>query len=511
MSATISRKLDERKRRVLRRIRHRPGVQRVNPMIEASNIQYEVGERVQGIAAGGIGAFVLLVRAVGLVRDLDRKLHLLKRHLPYHESDHVLTIALNILAGGRRIEHLEERRTDEAFLDALGAERIPDPTTTGDFCRRFSANDIQTLMDTINQPRLRVWKQQPASFLTEAIIDVDGTIAPSDANCKEGVDVAYNGVWGYHPLIISLANTAEPVYLVNRPGNRPSHEEAHSYLDRAIALCREAGFRAIRLRGDTDFSQTKYLDQWHEQGIRFLFGMDAKANLIDEAENLPGQAYQVLERPLPYDVKTAPRQRRQRLKRQIVQDRQFRNIETALEEVAEFPYTPRACSRAYRVIVLRKTLHVHQGQLRLVDEGRYFFFITNDWATPADKLVLEANQRCNQENLIAQLKGDVGAMTMPLGTLMSNWAYMVMAALAWSLKAWSALLVPVLPDQSAVHETEKRTLLRMEFRTFCAAVLQMPCQIVRSGRRLIYRLLSWNPWQAPFLRLVDRLHGRLLC
>src|SRR5437667_10213241 len=100
----------------------------------------------------------------GLIHDIDHNLHLLKRHQPYHESDHVLNIAFNILAGGKRIEHLELRRNDEVYLDALGAVRLPDPTTEGDFCRRFSEPDVVTLMDTINQTRLRVWSQQPAEF-----------------------------------------------------------------------------------------------------------------------------------------------------------------------------------------------------------------------------------------------------------------------------------------------------------------------------------------------------------
>src|SRR5208283_3699844 len=119
--------------------------------------------------------------------------------------------------------------------------------------------------------------------------------------------------------------------------------------------------------------------------------------------------------------------------------------------------------------------------------------------------------RCDQENLIAQLKSGVYALTTPVDTLVSNWAYMVMASLAWSLKAWSALLTPVSPRHATKHEAEKRSLLRMEFPTFCAAMIQMPCQIVRSGRRLIYRLLSWNPWQGVFLRLVERLQGCWLC
>ena len=218
--------LNERKRRILKRIENRPGPEREEPMMTASNIHYELADRVQGLGAGGIGAMLLLARNTGLIKDIDANLVLFKRHLPYHESDHVLNIAFNILAGGKRIEHLELRRNDEVYLNALGAERIPDPTTAGDFCRRFSEAHVIALMDAINETRLRVWSQQPREFFEEAILDVDGTIVGTDAECKQGVDIAYNGIWGYHPLLISLANTAEPLYLVNRSGNRPSHEQA---------------------------------------------------------------------------------------------------------------------------------------------------------------------------------------------------------------------------------------------------------------------------------------------
>src|SRR5262245_11151799 len=131
-------------------------------MMTASNIHYELSDRVQGLSAGGIGAMLLLARQTGLIGDIDQNLHLLKVHLPYHESDHVLNIAFNILAGGQRIEHLELRRNDEVFLNALDAQRVPDPTTAGDFCRRFGLADVLALMDAINRPRLRVWARQPA-------------------------------------------------------------------------------------------------------------------------------------------------------------------------------------------------------------------------------------------------------------------------------------------------------------------------------------------------------------
>jgi hypothetical protein len=367
-------------------------------------------------------------------------------------------------------------------------------------------------MDTINCSRLRVWDQQPDEFFEEAFLDADGTMVPTDAECKQGVDIDHNGDWGYQVLLISLANTAEPLYLVNRSGNRPSHEQADVYLDKARGLCRQAGFRKITMRGDTDFTQTKHLDRWDdEENVRFIFGFDAHPKLVALAEDLAETAYSYLERRPRYQIKTVPRQQPERVKAGIVQAREFETIHTMEEWVAELDYRPAACKKSYRLIVVRKRLEVEKGQLVLLERYRYFFYITNDRTTAADEIVFLANGRCNQENLIAQLKGAVKALATPVDNLVSNWAYMVMASLAWSLKAWSALLVPVTPRHAVKHKAEKRTLLRMEFATYCAAFIQMPCQIVRGGRRLIYRFLSWNPWQAIFLRLVERLHGPLLC
>ena len=512
MNDKIRKKLARSKRRIEQRLNKNDNTGCERPMITASNIDYEIADRTHAIAAGGIGAMHLVAKKLGLVEAIDRELQLLKVHLPYHESDHVLNIAYNLLAGGACLEHLELRRNDEVYLDALGARRIPDPTTAGDFCRRFSAQDINALQEVFNETRLKVWQQQGDEFFEEAIIEADGTMVETTGECKQGMDINYKGQWGYHPLMISLANTGEPLYIVNRSGNRPSHEGAAEYLDKSITICRRAGFLKIKLRGDTDFTQTAYLDDWDDQGdVTFVFGIDAMPNLYKKAENLPKTAWKRLRRRSRYEVKTTPRARPTNVKEQVVKEREFTNIRLVKEYVAEFKYSPALCKKTYRVVVVRKDLEVTQGQKKLFDDSKCFFYITNDWEASAEEIVFDANDRCNQENLIGQHKSGVRSLTTPVDTLLSNWAYMVMAGLAWSMKAWSALLLPEAGRWKERRRTEKRTLLRMDFVTFRNAMINMPAQIIRGGRRIVVRLLSWNRWQPVFFRLLDQLRLPLRC
>jgi hypothetical protein len=506
-----ARRLVNRKRRIQRRLRARVWVPRDRPMLAAANIHYELADKVRGLTAGGIGLMHRLVRRVGLIEELDRRLHLLKVHLPYHESDHVLNIAYNLLSGGQCLEDLELRRNDEVYLDALGAQRIPDPTTAGDFCRRFDAAGVHTLMDCINAARLRVWRRQPQDFFALAEIDVDGSMAPTTGECKQGMDISYKGEWGYHPLLVSLANTREALYLANRSGNRPSHEGASAYLNDAIKLCRTGGFKRVRLRGDTDFTQTAHLDRWDDDDVQFIFGVDAQPNLVEHAEQLPESAWQRLERPVKHRVKTQPRRRPENVKAQVVRAREYQNIRLASEEVAEFAYRPGKCNKLYRLVVVRKNLSVEKGECVLFDDVRYFFYISNDDRLTAPEVVYTANARCDQENLIAQLKGGVRALTAPVDNLVSNWAYMVMASLAWNLKAWLALSLPENGRWSDKHKAEKQSVLKMEFKRFVHAFMLVPCQIVRQSRRVVYRLLAWNSWQHVFLRAVDALRYPLRC
>jgi hypothetical protein len=501
--------LARRKRRIERRLRPRTWKAQATPMFRAHSIQYEHSDRVRGLASGGIGAMHVLAQHTGLVAAIDQQVQVFKRHLPYHESDHVLGITYNVLCGGTCLQDIEQRRQDEVYLDALGAQRIPDPTTAGDFCRRFGAAEIEALQAAINETRVRVWRTQPAAFFAEAVIEADGTMAETTGQCKEGMDIAYTGVWGYHPLVVSLANTAEPLFLVNRSGNRPSSEGAAARFDQARTLCREAGFQRITFRGDTDFSQTQHLDRWDSEGVRFIFGYDASVGLMRRAEALPEAAWTPLVRRPRYDIQTEPRQRPRNVKAAMIVEREFQNLRLEAEAVAEFPYRPTACATTYRMVVVRKNISVARGEHRLIDQIRYFFYVTNDRGMDAAEAVFFANDRCNQENLLDQLKHGVGAMRMPVDTLLSNGAYMVMTALAWTLKAWFALQLPETGRWAVRHAAEKAAVLRMEFKAFRHAFMLIPVQVVRTSRRIVFRLLAWNPWQAVFLRGVAQLREPL--
>ena len=432
MKPIIRSRIETRKRRLDRRLDKDNFPDDLSqPMMRGSTPHFELSGRSVGTAYGGIGLVHQFVQELGLAEAIDSRLHLFKIHLPYHESDHVLNLAYNALCDGRCLDDLELRRQDEAYLNTLGAIRIPDPTTAGDFCRRFREDHLASLQEAFDVARLRVWARQPEEFFDCAWIEGDGTMVETGAECKQGMDISYKGIWGYHPLVVMLANTGEVLRLKNRSGNRPSHEGAAEQFNQSINLCRKAGFRMMVLRGDTDFSQTKHLDGWHEQGnVTFVFGYDCTASLHIDADDLPDSAWKLLERPPRYEIGTTPRAKPAQVKQKIVEERGFKDIRLLDEWVAEMPYRPVACRHTYRLVVVRKNLLVSDPkQGRLFEDYRYFFYITNSTTLTTEEVVFSANDRCQQENILAQLKA-CRALHAPVDNLTSNEAYMLMTALA---------------------------------------------------------------------------------
>ena len=503
MNKKLRRQLRQNQSRIQRRIERENQNTKDDgrPVLRGTGAKYGIADRVRAVAAGGVALIHQLVKSVGLCEEIDARVECFKAHAPYHESDHVINIAYNLLAGGECLEHLELLRNDECYLDMLGARRIPDPTTAGDFCRRFTDDDsIDTLQEAINEARLRIWAKQPDAFFEEAFIDADGSHVDA-SECTAGADFGNKG-FGFHPLLVTLSNTQEVLQIVNRPGNRPSHEGAAARLDAAVALALRAGFRRITLRGDTDFSQTAFLDGWDARGVRFVFGYDAMQNLRDKADSLAECAWSLLERE-GYEIRTQPRSKPENVREQRVVEREFRNITLEEEHVAEFDYKPTKCKQTYRMVVVRKALRISRGQDLLFPATRYFFYITNRRDVPAREIVRMANTRCDQERIIGQQKSNVRSLRAPLDNLHSNWAYMVMATLAWNLAKWTALLLPERGRWTERRSAEKTAVLRMNFGTFVRAFMLVPTQVIRAGRQITLRMLAWNRWQASFFRALD--------
>ncbi|WP_420481605.1 IS1380 family transposase [Actinopolymorpha pittospori] len=502
MSHVQSRRNAARRRR---RVAARHGLaghwgEQPSPMLGSGTVSYEVGGNLDATCFGGIAAVHRLVTKLGLVDQINEGLHLLKVHLPYHESDHVLNLTYNVMCGGTRLEDIEGLRHDTAYMNALGADLIPDPTTAGDFCRRFAETDVVELMEAINAVRPQLWAGRGGDLLGPlAYIDADGTIVPTSGRRKAGMDMSYNRIWGYAPLIVSLANTKEVLYLVNRPGNAPSHQDAATWIDKAIDLVQPHAPR-VCLRGDTDFSLTAHFDRWAAR-VDFVFGMDNNHALRTRAEALAETCWTRLHRDATAQNATAQnatgqnatgqnaagqiRARRDNHKQAIVAERGYLNLELNYEDVACFDYQPGKCDRSYRVVALRKNISRSRGEQVLIDEVRYFFYITTRTDLSAEQVVACANQRCDQENIIASLKSGVGALRVPLHDLVSNWAYMVIAALAWNIKSWFAMMMH--------RKADRRDYIRMEFRRFFNTIILIPAMVTRRARAITIRLIGYNP------------------
>lgn len=513
MNTKIRRQLQKRNRRLRRRISVEHGNWQ-SPMIRPATTKLELSDKLQAVSCGGLAAIMELIKTVGLRKELNASANVFKLYLPYDEADHIFNIAFNLLAGGTCLDHIEHRRNDEAYLNALGAERIPDPTTAGDFCRRFSQAKLMLVMQAINRVRQSVWKQQEDSFFDCATIEADGTMVETSGEKKAGIGINHKGQWGYHPLVITLAETQEVLFLHNRSGNRPSHEHSSLFFDLAIDQCKKAGFRKIVLRGDTDFSSTEHLDRWDQQGVKFILGFDARPNLCRIADNLPKTAWKRLDRPKQACAPEKERSRRPNAKEPIVVANGYENQKLRAESYAEFDYQPTACGKTYRMVVVRKEIDVTSGQMFLFDKDKFFFYITNEdpVEVPGREVIRGANRRCNQENTISQLKA-CGALSAPLDDLESNNAYMLFASLAWTLKLWSGMMIRVTgnANQKRVRREARNRIIRMEYWTFLNSLILIPAQIVRSARTRIFRLLTYRPSVDLLFTILDHIQLPLRC
>jgi hypothetical protein len=331
--------------------------------------------------------------------------------------------------------------------------------------------------------------------LQNGIVDTDATIQETYGECKEGMNMSYKGLWGFAPLVITEATTGSHLYTINQPGNRSSNYNAAEWIDKSIETTK-AVFKNVYLRGDSAFSLTRKFDEWTEDKVKFIFGFAKNFNLELEADLLDKNQWKRLYSAKKKKGKKS-RKKKERVKESLVISRGYKNVVQKNVYVSEFKYRPVKCKKDYRVIVVKKILDVKFGQELLFEDYRYFFYITNMWDRSPSDLVHFINGRCNHENKIEQLDNGIHALKMPASEFMANWAYMAICSFAWNIKSFVGLLMP--------DKASGKKIINCEFKSFQNRIINIPCQILSTGRTLVYRLLNYNDWVENILAVNENI------
>jgi hypothetical protein len=453
-------------------------------------------ERERVTRDGGLALAHQLVTRLGLDRSIDRHLHLLQLHLPYHESDHVLTHAYNLFIGGRDLVDIQDLQHSTAVKNLLGACRIPDPTTAGDFLQRFSPVHLECLQEAIDEARVKVWRKLPRRDRQSITMDMDSSFKKVYGVCKQGADFSYKKEWSYHPLLFTLAETGECLRLINRPGNRPSAEGAAEELGPCLDLL-TANFRRVYLRGDSKFAEKDILRQAEEASACFAIVHEITSDLWWTAFRLPETAWKEF-RAEPGTVRPSRsgqrRRRRPRVRRRIARRRGYSTLSTVREWVAEIPYCPGGFEKPFRLVFKRQWIR-DERQEEFFTHYEYRAVISNipkSEMSPS-ALVHFAYRRCNQENAIEQAKNGLGAMRMPTGELLANGAFLLAAEIAWCLRAWLSLLA--LPRETRCWE----------WGWFRRAFVHAPAKIIAQARSAVVSFYACHRFAGYLLAAMHRL------
>lgn len=467
-------------------------------MMDLGPIKMEVMEKRNATGQGGIGIIHKMNQATGLIDEINANLELFKVHKPYFESDHVVNIAYNLLSGGTCLEDLEVRRNDIAYMDSLNAIRIPDPTTAGDFLRRFDYQSIVDLMEINNRNSQRIWRLNNRGKKGElAILDIDGKLVETYGEYKEGLDITYKKFWGFSTLVLTEMTTGVHLYTINRPGNTLSQEDCKQWIDKAIDLLLE-NFEKVLIRGDSAYYLTNYLDEWSKK-VDFIFSVDSYEKYIDKAESIKNKGWNEVSRPKK-EIKRD--HRHENVKEAVIVKRNFKQIKQRAEYVSEYRSKPSNSKKEYRMVVVRQLKEQLKGGLLEGEIYQYFQYITTIEDQEPKQILELIRKRFNHENKIEQLTNGVYAFKMPAKEFNANWAYMVIAAMAWNMKCWFALLM------NEIDSKISKKLIAIEFKRFKNWIVNIPCQITKSGRYVVYKVLSYNLYLNEILELTEKLNRK---
>jgi hypothetical protein len=451
---------------------------------------------------GGLVLAQQFVRRFGVAKRLDEALRLFKRHAPYHESDHVLALAYTLYADGTCLEDQAALQGSEAVRRLVGACRIPDPTTAGDFLRRFrTAQEIEQLSEVIDEVEEAVWSKLPRPVRVRrrkhevALVDLDGHVKPLYGVEKEGADFSYDGRWSYQPLVVSLGGSGECLRVVNQPGSARSSDAAAKALEEVLPLVRRH-FKNALVRGDTDFDRSGVYNAALEAGAYFAIGGRLYPNRAALVEAIADRRWEPFypraDRRQPGEPSRLGRTPNQR--RDKAQARGFRTLRTVKQWVTEIAYQPKGLASPCRMIVRRILIEENDGQGALFKHFRYRLVLTNLPRSYSPRQIIDLTyQRCDQENVIEQFGHGIAGWRMPVAEFLGNSAWLQIARLAWNLGKWIAQIS--LPSE----------VVRWEWKRFRRHFVYIAAKVLKMGRRLVVRLAGSH----RFLPDILTAHARL--
>jgi hypothetical protein len=470
-------------------------------------LHLEVDERSTVTPYGGLALVSAFLKRFRVAQKIDERVQVLKLHLPFHESDHVLAQALNLYVGGECLEDQAALQHDEGVLRMLGACRIPDPTTAGDFLRRFDSwrnpGALSGLRSAIDGVQDEVWGKQAGPRRRKrdlAMVDLDGRVKALYGVQKEGADFNHQGRWSYNVLLASLAGTGECLGVRNRPGNQRSSEGAAELLAETLPRVTKR-FGQVLVRADSDFDRRDVREACEAAGAHFAFVAREASNRLSWAEALPEAAWKPFRsrahrasqerRGQPGFV---PRRKKRNRRRRRARERGYTHLQLVRQWVAEIPWQPPGSDRTYRMVLRRQRIEESEGQESLFDFYRYRYVVTDlprSWS--AQEVIDATYQRCDQENTIEQMGSGVALWRMPVAEFDGNCAWLEIGRLAWNLGKWIAQLA--LPAE----------IVRWEWKRYRRAFVHIATDVVHRSRQ---RWLRFSPAHRFLDQLIDA-HAQL--
>ena len=451
---------------------------------------------------GGLVLAQQFVRRFGVAKRLDESMMLFKRHAPYHESDHVLALAYTLYADGTCLEDQSALQGSEAVRRLVGACRIPDPTTAGDFLRRFkTSQEVEQLSGTIDEVEETVWSKLARKVRRHrkkhefALVDLDGHIKPLYGVQKEGADFSYDGRWSYQPLVVSLGGSGECLKVVNQPGSARPSDAAAKALKEVLPRVRRHFVNAI-VRGDTDFDRSDVYNAASDEGAYFAIGGRLYPNRAALVEAIAEKNWQPFVPRADRNNPNGPSRhvRTANYRQNKAGDRRFRTLRTVKQWVSEIAYQPAGLGCACRMIVRRILIEENDGQGALFEHFRYRLVLTNLPRSYTPRQVVDITyQRCDQENVIEQFGAGIAGWRMPVAEFMGNSAWLQIARLAWNLGKWIAQIA--LPSE----------VVRWEWKRFRRHFVYIAAKVLKKGRSLVVRLAGSH----RFLPDILTAHARL--